>query len=207
MIKKNPFTTSSQEKNTLQEVGVLLSKSTLKRRFPERKYKGFCATRCKQGQIRLCQKNISKSILWTDEIKINLCQNDGKKKVWRKLGTAHDPKHTTTSVKHGGAVWWHEHAWLPVALGHWCFVMIWQRTEAAGRILKSIGIYTAQFQSNGAKLMTLHSTNGRWPKTYNKSNPRVFEGKKWNVLLWPSQSPNFNPIKQAFHTLKTKLKA
>ncbi len=42
MIKKNPFTTSSQEKNTLQEVDVSLSKSTLKRRFPERKYKGFC---------------------------------------------------------------------------------------------------------------------------------------------------------------------
>ncbi len=24
----------------------------------------------------------------------------------------------------------------------------------------------------------LHSTNGRWPKSYSKSNPRVFEGKK-----------------------------
>ncbi len=24
----------------------------------------------------------------------------------------------------------------------------------------------------------LHSTNGRWPKTYSKSNPGVFEGKK-----------------------------
>ncbi len=29
MVKKNPFTTSSQEKNTLQEVGVSLSKSTI----------------------------------------------------------------------------------------------------------------------------------------------------------------------------------
>ncbi len=27
------------------------------------------------------------------EIKINLYQNDGKKQVCRRLGTAHDPKH------------------------------------------------------------------------------------------------------------------
>ncbi len=35
-------------------------------------------------------------------IKINLHQNDRKKKVWKRLGTAHDPKLTTSSVKHGG---------------------------------------------------------------------------------------------------------
>jgi len=43
-----------------------------------------------------------KSILWNDETKIKLYRNDGKKKVWRRLGTAHDPKHTMSSVKHGG---------------------------------------------------------------------------------------------------------
>ncbi len=55
MVKKNPFTTSSQEKNTLQEVCMSMSKSTIKRRLHESKYKGFTTT-CKQGQIRLCQK-------------------------------------------------------------------------------------------------------------------------------------------------------
>ncbi len=91
----------------------------------ESKYRGF-TTRCKQGQIRLCQTHLKKpdsflkSILWLAEININLYPNNGKKKVWGRLGTAHDPKHTTSSVKHGGAVWWHEHAWLPVALCYWC---------------------------------------------------------------------------------------
>lgn len=46
MVKKNPFTTSTQVKNTLQEVGVSVSKSTLKRRLHESKYRGF-TTRCK----------------------------------------------------------------------------------------------------------------------------------------------------------------
>ncbi len=29
-------------------------------------------------------------------------QSDGKAKVWRKKGYAHDPKHTSSSVKHSG---------------------------------------------------------------------------------------------------------
>ncbi len=31
--------------------------------------------------------------------------------------------------------------------------------------------------------------------------------KKWNVLQWTSQSPDFNPNEHAFHLLKTKQKA
>ena len=42
-----------------------------------------------------------KNFLWTDETKIILCQNDGKKKVWRRRGRAHDQNHTTSSVKPG----------------------------------------------------------------------------------------------------------
>ncbi len=38
----------------------------------------------------------------TDETKLNLYLSDWKVKMWRKKGTAKDPKHTTLSVKHGG---------------------------------------------------------------------------------------------------------
>ncbi|KAM4014074.1 uncharacterized protein ACNLHF_003984 isoform 1-T1 [Anomaloglossus baeobatrachus] len=39
MVKKNPSTTSTQVKTTLQEAGLSLSKSTIKRRLKESKYK------------------------------------------------------------------------------------------------------------------------------------------------------------------------
>ena len=113
-VKKNPFTTVGI-KNTLQEVGVCVSKSTIKRRLHKSEYKGF-TTRCKplvslknrKTRLEFAKQHLKKplqfwnNILWTDETKINLYQNDGKRRVWRRKGTAHDPKHTTSSVKHGG---------------------------------------------------------------------------------------------------------
>ena len=46
VVKKNPFTTFGQIKKTLQEVGVCVSKSTIKRRLHQSEYRGF-TTRCK----------------------------------------------------------------------------------------------------------------------------------------------------------------
>ena len=59
-------------------------------------------------RLEFAKKNLKeqpqfwKKVLWTDETKMNLYQSDGKKKVWRREGTAQDPKHTTSSVKHSG---------------------------------------------------------------------------------------------------------
>ncbi len=111
-----------------------------------------------KARLDLAKKHLKKpdhfwkSILWMAEIKFNLHQNDEKKKVWRRLGTAHDPKHKTSSVKHGGAVWWHERAWLPVALGYWCSVM-WQKKQDE---FWYRDILSAQIQPNATKLIGRH---------------------------------------------------
>uniref|UniRef100_A0AAX7V033 Transposase Tc1-like domain-containing protein n=1 Tax=Astatotilapia calliptera TaxID=8154 RepID=A0AAX7V033_ASTCA len=117
LVKKTPFTTVGQIKSILQEVGacVSTSTSTIKRRLHHCEYGGF-TTRCKplvspknrKARLEFAKRHLKKSsqfwnnILWTDETKINLYQSDGKTRVWRTKGTAHDPKHTTSSVKHGG---------------------------------------------------------------------------------------------------------
>ncbi len=46
LVKKNTLHNSCQIKNTLQEVGVCVSKSTIKRRLHQSEYRGF-TTRCK----------------------------------------------------------------------------------------------------------------------------------------------------------------
>lgn len=115
LVKKNPFTTVGQINNTLQEVGVCVSKSTIKRRLHQSEYRVF-TTRCKplvslknrKTRSELAKQHLTTplqfwtNILWTDETKINLYQSDGKRKVWRRKGTAHDPTYHLISE----AWWW-----------------------------------------------------------------------------------------------------
>lgn len=167
MVKKNPFTTSSQVKNTLQEVNISLSKPTIKRRLPESKYRGF-TSRCKpfislknrKASLDFAKNHLKKpaqlwnSIHWTDETKMNLYQNDGKKKVWRRLGTAHDPKPTTSSVKDGGVS---VMAWACMASnGTGSLVFIDDVTEDKSSQMNSEvygDILSAHIQPNSAKLI------------------------------------------------------
>lgn len=77
-------------KNALQDVGGYASLSMIKRRFDDQNIRGF-TTRCKH-------------LVKPQKKKISLCQNDGRRKVWRgKKGAAHDSKHSSSSVKHSGA--------------------------------------------------------------------------------------------------------
>lgn len=43
------------------------------------------------------------------------------------------------------------------------------------------------------------------PKHTAKATQEFIKAKKWNILEWPSQSPDLIPVKHAFHLLKTKL--
>jgi hypothetical protein len=88
-----------------------VSKSTFKRRLHQSKYRCFTTIdkpQQQEDQIKVSHKTSKKDVqfwnnlVWINETKINLYQNDGKRRIWRREGTAHHLKHTNSSVKHGG---------------------------------------------------------------------------------------------------------
>ncbi len=83
------FPRKSQVKNTLQEVDVSLSKSTIKRRLHESKYREGSSQGANKTRLDLAKKHLKKArpllenFLWTAEI--NLYQNDRKKRYGEGL--------------------------------------------------------------------------------------------------------------------------
>ena len=173
-----------------------MSKSTIKRRLHQSEYRGF-TTRCKP-LVSLKNRPLQfwNNILWTDETKINLYQSDGKRKVLRRKGTAHDPKHTTSSVKHGGGS---VMAWACMAANRTgSLVCIDVTADKSSRMISEVflAILSAHIQPNASELVgrrfTVEMDND--PKHTAKATKEFFKAKKWNVMQWPSQSPDLNPM-------------
>ena len=120
------------------------------------------------------------TFLWTDETKINLYQSDGKAKVWRKKGTAHDPKHTSSSVKHGGG---NVMAWACMAAsGTGSFIFIDDVTDDGSSRMNSEvyrNILSANLRRNAFKLI------GRrfiMQQDNDQQNQGLHQREKWKFL-------------------------
>ena len=114
--------------------------------------------------------------------------------VWRRKGTAHDPKHTTSSVKHGGGS---VMAWACMAAnrpGSHVFIDDVTADKAAGWILKCFEQYYLLIFSQMLQNSLDGASQCRWTMTQSilQKQPKSFyKANKCNVMQWPNQSPDF----------------
>ena len=144
-VKKKP-TTISDITNNLHRAGMKVLKSTVWRRLWEQKCRGHTTDTDEPQKFY---------VLCTDETKINLYHRDGKMLTCgKKKGPAHDPKHTSSLVKHGGGsvmAWACMAASGPGSL----FFIVDVTHDGSSRMYSQvyINILFASLQRNGSKLV------------------------------------------------------
>lgn len=145
-----------------------------------------------------------KKVWWSDETKINRYGSDGNEMVWGEKGEGLNRRRVKETRKFGGGniMVWGCMSW--AGIGFATKIDGKMDADLYREILDDELLKSLRFYGQDVEDMIFQQDND--PKHKSKKAKEWFEEHEMNVLIWPANSPDMNPIEHLWTHVKDKLK-